>query len=107
YNEYADKTDQVVSGTVSQVDRGSVIVKIGKTEAIIPHREVINRDRFKIGDPVRALLIEVDKSQRGPQLILSRTNPEFVRRLFENEVPEIFERVVEIRDIAREPGSRT
>ena len=107
FNEYADKTDQVVSGTVSQVDRGSVIVKIGKTEAIIPHREVINRDRFKIGDPVRALLIEVDKSQRGPQLILSRTNPEFVRRLFENEVPEIFERVVEIREIAREPGSRT
>lgn len=107
FNEYADKTDQVVSGSVSQVDRGSVIVKIGRTEAIIPHREVINRDRFKIGDPVRALLIEVDKSQRGPQLILSRTNPEFVRRLFENEVPEIFERVVEIRDIAREPGSRT
>lgn len=107
YDEYVDRVGQVVSGTVSQVDRGSVIVKIGRTEAIIPPREVINRDRFKIGDPVRALLLEVDKNMRGPQLVLSRTHPEFVRRLFENEVPEIFERVVEIRDIAREPGSRT
>jgi N utilization substance protein A len=107
YEEYVDRVGQVLSGTVSQVDRGSVIVKIGKTEAIIPPREVINRDRFKIGDPVRALLLEVDRNQRGPQLILSRTHPDFVRRLFENEVPEIFERVVEIREIAREPGSRT
>lgn len=107
YEEYVDRIGQVVSGTVSQVDRGSIIVKIGRTEAIVPPREVINRDRFKIGDPVRALLLEVDKNMRGPQLVLSRTHPEFVRRLFENEVPEIFERVVEIRDIAREPGSRT
>ena len=107
YDEYVDRVGQVVSGSVSQVDRGSVIVKIGRTEAIVPPREVINRDRFKIGDPVRALLLEVDRNMRGPQLVLSRTHPEFVRRLFENEVPEIFERVVEIRDIAREPGSRT
>lgn len=107
YDEFVDRVGQIVSGSVSQVDRGSIIVKIGRTEAIVPPREVINRDRFKIGDPVRALLLEVDKNLRGPQLVLSRTHPEFVRRLFENEVPEIFERVVEIRDIAREPGSRT
>jgi len=107
YEEFIDKLGQVVSGTVSQVDRGSIIVKLGRTEAIVPPREVINRDRFKIGDPVRAVLVEVDRNQRGPQLVLSRTHPDFVRRLFENEVPEIFERVVEIRDIAREPGSRT
>ncbi len=107
FDEYIDKVNQVVSGTVSQVDRGSVIVKIGRTEAIIPPREVINRDRFKIGDPIRAILLEVDRNMRGPQLVLSRTHPEFVRRLFENEVPEIFERVVEIREIAREPGSRS
>ncbi len=107
YQEFIDRKGQVVSGTVSQVDRGSAIVKIGKTEGIIPPRELMYRDRFKIGDPVRALLLDVDRNQKGPMLVLSRTNPEFVRRLFENEVPEIFERVVEIREIAREPGSRT
>ncbi len=107
YQDYIDRKGQIVSGTVSQVDRGSVIVKIGKTEGVIPPREMIFRDRFKIGDPVRALLKDIDKAQKGPMLILSRTDPEFVRRLFENEVPEIFERVVEIREISREPGSRT
>ena len=107
FAEFIDRKGQIISGTVSQVDRGSLIVKLGKTEGIIPPREVIFRDRFKIGEPVRAILLDVDKNQKGPQLILSRTHPDFVRRLFENEVPEIFERVVEIRDIAREPGSRT
>jgi transcription termination/antitermination protein NusA len=105
--EYAGRKGTILSGSVSQVDRGSVIVKIGRTEGIIPPKELIFRDRFRIGDPVRALLKVVDENQKGPMLILSRTDPEFVRRLFENEVPEIFERVVEIRDIAREAGSRT
>jgi transcription termination/antitermination protein NusA len=105
--EYTGRKGTILSGSVSQVDRGSVIVKIGRTEGIIPPKELIFRDRFRIGDPVRALLKIVDETQKGPMLILSRTDPEFVRRLFENEVPEIFERVVEIRDIAREAGSRT
>jgi transcription termination/antitermination protein NusA len=105
--EYAGRKGTILSGSVSQVDRGSVIVKIGRTEGIIPPKELIFRDRFRIGDPVRSLLKIVDENQKGPMLILSRTDPEFVRRLFENEVPEIFERVVEIRDIAREAGSRT
>ncbi|MBD3162669.1 MAG: transcription termination/antitermination protein NusA, partial [Candidatus Eisenbacteria bacterium] len=107
YNEYIERKGQILSGTVQQIDRGNVIVKIGKTEGIIPYREQINRDRFKIGDPVRALLMDIDKEQRGPQIQLSRTHPDFVRKLFEQEVPEIFERVVEIRGVAREPGSRT
>ncbi len=107
FNEYVDRKGTILSGTVQQIDRGNVIVKIGKTEGIIPHREQINRDRFKIGDPVRALLLEVDKDQKGPQILLSRTHPDFVRKLFEQEVPEIFERVVEIKAISREPGSRT
>jgi transcription termination/antitermination protein NusA len=105
--EYTSRKGTILSGTVSQVDRGSVIVKIGRTEGIIPPKELIFRDRFRIGDPVRSLLKIIDENQKGPMLILSRTDPEFVRRLFENEVPEIFERVVEIRDIAREAGSRT
>ena len=107
FNEYIDRKGQILSGSVQQIDRGNVIVKIGKTEGIIPYRELINRDRFKIGDPVRGLLVEVDKDQKGPQLHMSRTHPDFVRKLFEQEVPEIFERVVEIRAISREPGSRT
>jgi len=107
YEEYEDKVGQILSGTVSQVDRGSLIVKIGRTEGICPPRDLMMRDRFKIGDPVRVLLREIDRNQKGPMLILSRTHEDFVRRLFENEVPEIFERVVEIREIAREPGSRT
>ncbi len=107
FNEYIDRKGQILSGSVQQNDRGNVIVKIGKTEGIIPYRELINRDRFKIGDPVRGLLVEVDKDQKGPQLHMSRTHPDFVRKLFEQEVPEIFERVVEIRAISREPGSRT
>ena len=107
FNEYIDRKGTILSGSVQQIDRGNVIVKIGKTEGIIPHREQINRDRFKIGDPLRALLLDVDKDQKGPQILLSRTHPDFVRKLFEQEVPEIFERVVEIRAIAREPGSRS
>lgn len=107
YGEYIDRKGQILSGSVQQIDRGNVIVKIGKTEGIIPYRELINRDRFKIGDPVRGLLVDVDKDQKGPQIHMSRTHPDFVRKLFEQEVPEIFERVVEIRAISREPGSRT
>lgn len=111
HTEYVGRKGQILSGTVQQVDRGNVIIRIGKTEGIIPFRELINRDRFKIGDPVRALLIDVDEEQKGPQktpqLHLSRTHPDFVRKLFEQEVPEIFERVVDIRAIAREAGSRT
>jgi N utilization substance protein A len=107
YEEYAPKIGQVLSGTVQQVDRGSIILKIGRTEGIIPAAENIRRDRPKIGDHMRALLVDVDRNARGPQLILSRTRKEFVLKLFEQEVPEVFERVVEIRAIAREPGSRT
>ncbi|MBM3285986.1 MAG: transcription termination/antitermination protein NusA [Candidatus Eisenbacteria bacterium] len=107
FNEYIDRKGTILSGTVQQIDRGNVIVKVGKTEGVIPHREQINRDRFKIGDPLRAYVLDVDKEQKGPQILLSRTHPEFVRKLFEQEVPEIFERVVEIKAISREPGSRT
>jgi N utilization substance protein A len=107
HDEYYSKVGQILSGTVQQVDRGSIILKIGRTEGIVPASENIRRDRPKIGDHLRALLIEVDRNARGPQLILSRTRPEFVLKLFEQEVPEIFEHVVEIRGIAREPGART
>ena len=107
FDEYQSKVGHILSGSVQQVDRGSIILKIGRTEGIVPASENIRRDRPKIGDHLRAYLVDVDRNARGPQLILSRTRPEFVLKLFEQEVPEIFERVVEIRAIAREPGART
>lgn len=109
YDEYIDRVGQIITGTVQQVDRGSVILRLGKVEALIPPAENIRRDRPKIGDHLRALLVEVLTTARGaePQIILSRTRPEFVLKLFEQEVPEAYERIVEIRGIAREPGART
>jgi len=109
YDEYVDRVGQVITGTVQQVDRGAIIVRLGKVEAIIPPPENIRRDRPKIGDHIRALLVEVLPTARGsePQIVLSRTRPEFVLKLFEQEVPEVYERIVEIKGIAREPGART
>ncbi|MBM3317589.1 MAG: transcription termination/antitermination protein NusA [Candidatus Eisenbacteria bacterium] len=107
YDEYIQRVGQIITGTVQQADRGSIIVRLGRSEAIIPAEENIRRDRPMIGDHIRALLVGVDPNARGPQVILSRTRPEFVIRLFEQEVPEVYERIVEIRAIAREAGART
>lgn len=107
YEEYIDKVGTLASGVVQQVDKGSVIVNLGRGEALLPLKEQIPREKFRQGDRMRALIIDVQKASRGPQIILSRVNNEFVRSLFALEVPEIFEKVIEIRSIAREPGERT
>jgi N utilization substance protein A len=107
YEEYIDKVGTLVSGVVQQVDKGNVIVNLGRGEALLPLKEQIPREKFRQGDRMRALIIDVQKASRGPQIILSRVNNEFVRSLFALEVPEIFEKVIEIRSIAREPGERT
>lgn len=107
YDEYIDKVGSLVRGVVQQVDRGSVIVKINLTEAVIPARELINRDRFRQRDHVRAYVLMVDKQSKGPQVILSRTHPNFLVKLFEAEVPEIAEGIVEIKSVAREAGHRS
>jgi transcription termination/antitermination protein NusA len=107
YDEYVDKVGSLVRGIVQQVDRGSVIVKINLTEAVIPARELINRDRFRQRDHVRAYVLAVDKQSKGPQVILSRTHPTFLVKLFEAEVPEIAEGIVEIKSVAREAGHRS
>jgi transcription termination/antitermination protein NusA len=91
---------------VQQVDRGNIYVKLDRSEAILPPREQIARDRFHQGDHIKAYIIAVDKAARGPQVVLSRTHPEFLRRLFEAEVPEVAEKIIEIKGISREPGSR-
>src|SRR5437867_1208077 len=107
YKEYADKIGILVRGVVQQVDRGNVIVKLDHSEGFLPAREQIPRSYHRQGDYVRAVVIAVDKSAKGPQVILSRTHPDFLRRLFESEVPEIAEGIVEIKAVAREAGFRS
>ncbi|TMQ64822.1 MAG: transcription termination/antitermination protein NusA [Candidatus Eisenbacteria bacterium] len=106
YEDYHDRVGEMVRGTVQQVDRGNIYVKLDRSEAILPPREQIARDRYHQGDHIKAFIIAVDKLARGPQIILSRTHPEFLRRLFEAEVPEVAEKIIELKGIAREPGSR-
>ncbi len=107
FREYSDKIGSLVRGVVQQVDRGNVIVKLDHSEGFLPAREQIARTYHRQGDYVRAVVINVDKSAKGPQVILSRTHPDFLRRLFEAEVPEIAESIVEVKAVAREAGARS
>ena len=107
YEEYISKVGTLVSGVVQQIDKGNVIVNLGNGEAILPVKEQIPRERFRQGDRVRAYILDVQRNTRGPQVILSRVSNDFLRALFALEVPEIYERVIEIKAIAREPGERS
>ncbi|UCD94113.1 MAG: transcription termination factor NusA [Candidatus Zixiibacteriota bacterium] len=107
YDEYITRVGQLVSGSVQQIDKGNIIVNLGKAEAILPIKEQIPREKYRQGDRIRAYILDVQKSLAGPQVILSRVSNEFLRSLFALEVPEIFERVIELKTIAREPGERT
>ncbi|TMQ56589.1 MAG: transcription termination/antitermination protein NusA [Candidatus Eisenbacteria bacterium] len=107
YREYSDKIGTLVRGVVQQVDRGNVIVKLDHSEGFLPAREQIPRSYHRQGDYVRAVVSNMDKSVKGPQVILSRTHPDFLRRLFEAEVPEIADGIVEVKAVAREAGSRS
>ena len=107
-DEYEGRVGELVSGTVQQVDRGNALVFLDRrTEAIMPAREQVRREYLRQGETVRALLLDIKESTKGPQLILSRTHPDFVKALFALEVPEVYQGIVEIRAIAREPGSRS
>lgn len=107
FDDYKDKIGVIISGTVRQVDRGNILVNLGRAEAYLPMREQIRKERYNQGDTLRACIIEVDREAKGPQIVLSRTSDQFLRRLFEQEVPEIFDGDVEIKSIAREPGGRS
>lgn len=106
YEEFVDKVGTLASGVVQQIDKGNVIVNLGRGEAILPIKEQIPREKFRQGDRVRAYIIDVQKNMRGPQIILSRVTNEFIHALFALEVPEIYEKIIEIKAIAREPGER-
>ncbi len=106
YDEFKPKEGEIVSGSVHRFMDRNIVVDLGKTEAILPLREQIRRERYNVGGRVRAVILRVDKAQRGPQVLISRAAPLFLQRLFELEVPEIGERIVEIVDIVRDPGFR-
>ncbi len=106
YSSYIDRKGEVINGIVQRVDRGSIIVNLGSTEAILPTREQIPRESYRRGDRIRALIYDVLYDTRGPQIVLSRTHPDLLINLFKTEVPEISEGIVEIKGAAREPGVR-
>jgi N utilization substance protein A len=107
FNEYATQKGELVHGTVQRHEGGACIVSLGKTEAILPRGEQIPGETHHIGERVKAVILEVKRAGQRVKIILSRTHPDFVRRLFENEIPEIAERIIEIKAIAREAGYRT
>ena len=106
YEEYSGRIGEIVNGSVKRVEYGNVIVDLGRGEAIIRRDELIPREMFRYGDRVRAYIYDVRREQRGPQIFLSRTHPQFMAKLFQQEVPEIYDGVIQIRSIARDPGSR-
>ena len=107
YDDYRDRRGEIIHGIAQRFDKGSIIVNLGRTEAELSLKEQIPKESFKQGDRVRAYIMDVKQFSRGPQIILSRTHPNFVATLFENEVPEISEGIVNIVQVAREPGVRS
>ncbi|QNT68896.1 transcription termination factor NusA [Defluviicoccus vanus] len=106
YEEFKDRTADVVNGLVKRVEFGNVIVDLGRAEALLRREETIPREHLNVGDRVRAYIADVREEPRGPQVFLSRTHPQFMAKLFAQEVPEIYEGVIEIKSVARDPGSR-
>ncbi len=106
YEEYKEKIGTIINGTVKRIEFGNVVLDIGKTEAVLRRDEIIPREKFKNGDRIRAYVLDVRKENRGPQIFLSRTCPEFLAKLFASEVPEIYDGIVKIVNVARDPGSK-
>ncbi len=107
YNQYVSKEKEIVIGIVQRVDKKNVIVQLGKIDAVLAPNEQIPGEEYKFMDRIKVYVIEVKQTTKGPQIFVSRTHPELVKRLFEQEVPEVFDGTVEIKSIAREAGSRT
>lgn len=107
YDEFKDRAGDIVVGTVRRFDKSDVVIDLGKFEALIPKKERVATEDYNVGDKIRAYVVAVENGVRGPEIILSRSHPNFVRRLFENEVSEIGDHTVQIRSIAREAGYRT
>jgi N utilization substance protein A len=106
YNEFKGREGQLVNGIVQRFEKRNIIVNLGRTDAILPEKEQVPRERYRQGDRIRAFILSVDITGRGPQIVLSRTHPGMLIKLFEQEVPEIYEAIVEVKGATREPGGR-
>jgi N utilization substance protein A len=106
YQEYKDRIGDIVNGIVKRVEYGNVVVDLGRGEAIVRRDEMLPRETFRNGDRIRAYIYDVRREPRGPQIFLSRTHPQFMAKLFAQEVPEIYDGIVEVKAVARDPGSR-
>jgi N utilization substance protein A len=106
YQEYKDRIGDIVNGIVKRVEYGNVVVDLGRGEAIVRRDEMLPREVFRNGDRIRAYIYDVRREPRGPQIFLSRTHPQFMAKLFAQEVPEIYDGIVEVKAVARDPGSR-
>lgn len=107
YEDYSQRIYEIVTGSVQQVLHGDIYVNLGRAEAILLHKNQIKRERYHQGNTIRAIIVEVQRDAKGPQIILSRTDSKFLEKLFEIEVPEIYEGIVEIKGVARKPGERS
>jgi len=107
YQDFKDRKGEIIAGSVHRFNRGNIIINLGRTEAIIPPSEQVPRETYHQGDRLKACIIDIRKSTRDPQVVLSRTSPQFLVRLFELEVPEVSEGIVTIKSVAREPGIRS
>lgn len=106
YNEYSSKRGEIVTGIVQRFEKGDIIVDLGRAEALLSKKEQVRREGYRQGERIRGVILEVKVEARGPQIILSRTHPAFIIKLFQMEVPEVYEGIVEIKGAAREPGDR-
>ncbi len=106
YNEFKDRIGEIVNGVVKRAEFNSVTLDIGHTEAVIRRDQLLPKENFRVGDRVRAYIADVSREEKGPQIFLSRTHPQFLVKLFYQEVPEIYEGVIEIKSVSRDPGSR-
>ena len=108
FNEFSQRKGEIVSGIVQKADGGIVVLDLGKLEGIMPKREQIPMERYKVNDKIRAYIVDVVKGEKGnPQVIVSRAHNDFVRKLFELEIPEIYEGVIELKSVSRDPGNRS
>jgi len=107
FADYGERIGELVTGTVQQIEKGNILVNLGRTEALLPYKEQIRKEHYRQGDNIRACILDVKNNPKGPQVIISRTCPEFLARLFELEVPEIFDKTVRIVKVVRDPGHRS
>ena len=108
YNDYSDKKGEIVSGPIQKAERGIVVMDLGKLEGVMPLKEQIPTEHYSVNDKIKAYVVDVEKGEKGaPQVIVSRSHPDFVRKLLEFEIPEIYEGLIEIKSVSRDPGKRS